>query len=194
MKTIPLTQGKVAIVDDVDYEELSQYKWQATNSGRTWYAKRYLCYDEQGRHQSIKMHRQILGLKATEIADHVNGNGLDNQRENLRLCSQHQNSFNHKKSRRKTMSHFKGVSRVAGSTVTWRAYVHPNKTAIHLGCYPDESTAAKAYDEAAKFLFREFSALNFPGASWPEVRREVVQRLKKKGLVKPLLPSLSLSA
>lgn len=88
-KEIPLTQGKVAIVDDEDYAALSQYKWQVTKRRHTCYARRAI-----GGGKYLYMHTAILGKKEGFMADHINGNGLDNRRDNLRLVTQRQNSQN----------------------------------------------------------------------------------------------------
>lgn len=93
MKEIPLSQGLVALVDDEDYEELSQYKWHAVKHRNTYYAVRnhpvYPSY-----RVNVKMHRQIMRAQENEIIDHKNGNGLDCQRNNLRIASSSQNAAN----------------------------------------------------------------------------------------------------
>lgn len=94
MKLIPLSRGKCAIVDDGDYDSLSKFKWSCCHG---IYAKR--ATERNGKHRTIYMHRQILGLKHGECADHVNGNGLDNRRSNLRKCDHRQNPMNQKLSR-----------------------------------------------------------------------------------------------
>ncbi len=92
-KLIPLSQGKFAIVDAEDYDRLSSYKWAVSKKRNNWYAK--------GRcgGLTIKMHRVIMGLKKGDgkEVDHRNGNGLDNRKENLRLCSHAENLRNQRR-------------------------------------------------------------------------------------------------
>ena len=103
IRYIPLTRGKFAIVDTADYEWLSQYKWLATgNEKRGFYA---------GRRVGAKlllMHREIMQPPAGMVVDHISGNGLDERRANLRVCSQKRNSHNRRPTRW-TSSRFKGV-------------------------------------------------------------------------------------
>lgn len=154
MKTILLTRGKVALVDDSDFEELSKYKWHAVWDGYNWYA----AYG----HKCIKMHRVILGLKSGDgkLTDHKNSNSLDNCRENLRICTNAENLRNSKK-HKDNISEFKGVSwhkRIR----KWLARIVFNYKIIHLGYFNSAIEAAKAYDQAAKKYFGEFAKLNFP--------------------------------
>lgn len=93
MKQIPLTQGKFAIVDDEDYEELSKYKWCAIYSPKTksFYASRRALVN--GKKKPIAMHRQILDFP-DKLVDHINKDTLDNRKNNLRICSYSQNNMN----------------------------------------------------------------------------------------------------
>ena len=106
------------------------------------------------------MQRQILGLKENDgiHTDHKNGNGLDNQKHNLRTCSQAQNNRNAKK-RENCSSKYKGVY-WDKKNKKWRARIYLNKKEICLGRYKNEIDAAKAYDEKAKELFGEFAQPN----------------------------------
>lgn len=154
MKTIPLTQGKDTIVDDDDFEYFNQWKWRAEKKkGRieNWYAVRHV-----GRKQ-IYLHRILLKVPNKMVTDHINGNGLDNRKINLRICTQQQNIMN----RRKTIgvSKFKGVSL---SHNKWQAGIKKNKRFFYLGLFIDEKDAAMAYDNKARELFGEFANLNFP--------------------------------
>lgn len=158
MKTIPLTQGKTALVDDCDYEVLCQYKWHAMRVKCTWYARR------SARGARPLMHQMLLP-GGREI-DHVNGDGLDNRRENLRAVSPSQNRMNQRKHAGR--SRFKGVCWNTQKQ-KWEAQIHmPKGTAGYpfkhwLGSYSDEEAAAHAYDDAARRFFGEFAAVNFPG-------------------------------
>lgn len=95
MKEIPLTQGRVTIVDDEDYEWLIQWKWHAQKGRHTFYAQRKITLSD-GRQSSISMHRQILGLGFDDPrqGDHINHNGLDNRWANLRIVTQQENQWN----------------------------------------------------------------------------------------------------
>lgn len=97
MREIPLTQGKVALIDDEDYEELSQYKWTAHHRAKnTWYAVRYVGKRVDGKRVGvhIQMHRVITNCPDGLVVDHINHNGLDNRKENLRTVTAAVNAGN----------------------------------------------------------------------------------------------------
>jgi len=159
MKKIPLTQGKIALVDDEDYERVSKFKWHAANEGGRWYAKRKLLLSEgRGRRKSVTMHRFILDYPDSLI-DHISHKTLDNRRSNLRLCTAQQN-FRNGLPRRNTSSPYKGVCwhKVRKK---WQAYIGDAYRNCYLGIFRSEVRAAKAYDKAAKEKFGEFAYLNF---------------------------------
>ncbi len=157
MKTIPLTQGKCAIVDDEDYEQLNQWKWIACKSRNTFYAAKSAKIN--GYWSTKKMHHFILpSIPKGSMVDHKNRNGLDNRKNNLRICSIAQNTRN-----RKTPPHsskYKGVC-WEGRRKAWRAYITIKGKFIHIGYFNKEERAAIAYDKAAKTLFGEFAYTNF---------------------------------
>ena len=155
-KLIPLTQGKFAIVDAENYEQLSKYRWYAVKSRRTYYAIRSV---KRSRVQ-IRMHRMLLNAPPGLLVDHINNNGLDNRRSYLRLCTRAQNALN-QRPRRGTSSRYKGVG-WDKSKKKFRASITHHYKRIHLGYFDDEIDAAKAYDKKAKELFGEFAYLNFP--------------------------------
>lgn len=146
MKTIPLTKGYSAIVDDEDYELLSQWKWQAHVRELTVYARRF-SRDETGKEQHVWMHRVVNGTPVGMSTDHVNGNGLDNRRNNLRSATHFQNMWN-KRPQRGHTSKFTGVS-WEKSRGKWAANITVNKTTIFLGRYRAEEDAAEAYEKKA---------------------------------------------
>lgn len=158
MKEIKLTQGKVALVDDEDYDELMKHKWCAHKMGEMYYADRGKY--ENGKQRTILMHRQILGITEYSIqVDHINMNGLDNRRCNIRACTRSQNFMN-QKSYKNSSSKYKGVE-WRKDTKKWRARIRMDKKLYHIGCFENEIDAAKAYDEFAKKMFGEFARTNF---------------------------------
>jgi hypothetical protein len=156
-KLIPLTQDKFAIVDAEDYERLCKYKWHALKDHRTYYAR------NRRPHGMVLMHRVIINAPAGLVVDHINHNGLDNRKENLRLCTVAQNSLNARpRNLPNKTSKYKGVSFNKQRKLFVAATKHHKKT-YYLGGFKDETDAAKAYDKKAKELFGEFAFLNFPG-------------------------------
>lgn len=173
---ISLTRGKVALVDDDDASLVLAHKWHAACCNGKWYARRTLWLPTQ-RSASLFLHRFVTGYERT---DHINGDGLDNRRTNLRPASQSQNVRNRPKTHGR--SAFKGVGwhRARGM---WRAYISISGRAKHLGHFGSELDAALAYDAAAREYHGEFAALNFarPGersALSGEIA-ETLQRLAK---------------
>ncbi|MFA5554549.1 MAG: HNH endonuclease [Phycisphaerae bacterium] len=174
-RRIPLTRGEHAIVDPEDYEWLIQYKWHTNRRGEKIYAV---------NSRMEKMHRMIMSkelrienlecrIKSKEVSsqnsegrrrseifvDHINGDGRDNRRANLRLATAMQNAWNVRRTR--------GKSRYRG--VKWHKYMKKWTAVIsvcgkrrHLGYFDDEDAAARAYDEVVKQERGEFGVLNFP--------------------------------
>jgi len=161
MKTIPLTQGYVALVDDEDFERLSKFKWNVAVTKCTYRVKIYAKRKEKvlGKYTTIRMHRFILGCSGH--VDHKDGDGLNNQRGNLRPATRMQNGANRKKSTAECSSRWKGVC-WRKDLQKWNAYIYFNKQRRHLGHFADEFDAAQAYNFAALELFGEFAKLNEP--------------------------------
>ena len=155
-KRIPLTQGKFALVDEEDYEWLNQWKWYYNNG----YAARDQWDPITKKQIKIRMHRIIMNAKEGEEVDHINHNGIDNQKYNLRVCTVSQNMQN-SKSNKNSSSQYKGVS-YNPMTQKCQVQIMYNGKFIYLGYYKDEEEAARAYDKAAIELFGEFACLNFP--------------------------------
>jgi len=161
MKEIILTQGKVALVDDEDFEELSKHKWHAYKSNNTFYALRNSYYVENKKRHTIQMHRVILGLKDLSVkCDHIDHNGLNNQRYNLRPSTNAQNCKN-QIPKKGFSSKYKGVC-WCNKRIKWRANIRVNDKQVHIGYFNNEIEAAKAYDKMAKLHFGEFAYFNFP--------------------------------
>ena len=157
MKKIPLTQGQYAIIDDEDYDRVAQYKWRAVWGGRCFYAVHM--FWNKGKRYEIRMHRFIMNAPKSILVDHRNYDGLDNRKENLRLCSHSQSQY-HRRSCNKGTSRFKGVS-LRKKNKKWQAQIKHNKKSIWIGEFIDEAEAAEAYDEKARELFGEFAHLNY---------------------------------
>lgn len=152
---IPLSRGLVALVDDADADLLSQSTWYALPGTYTWYAARGVRRAD-GRWTTQMMHKVLTGWPKT---DHINGDGLDNRRANLRPATASQNVSN----KRKTggSSRYKGVSWDARNR-RWAVRIDVARRQHYLGKFLDERLAAEAYDAAARKHFGEFAALNFP--------------------------------
>lgn len=161
VRMIPLTRGYFAIVDADDYENLRQYKWYVKINNNRCYA-----YRTEGK-KEIAMHRQILNAPPDMHCDHINHNGLDNRKANLRLCTPQQNSFNQRPHRNST-SKCKGVFWCSNAR-KWRAEIRHNGHTIFIGYFVHEQDAAIAYDDYAAELFGEFAWLNC--ANRPEIRQ-----------------------
>jgi len=155
MKEIQLTQGKVTLVSDEDYEYLNQFKWSAVKGRRdTWYAKRNC------NGKTLMMHREILGLtdKKTQ-GDHRDHDGLNNQRSNLRVTTDSQNKMN-RRSATNSSSQYLGVC-FHKYHKKYISSIRLNKKNYFLGYFEKPEDAAIAYDVAARKYFGEFANPNF---------------------------------
>lgn len=155
---IPLTRGTFTIVNTELLRTLNLHRWYLSFDGRK---KRYVRRSEQGR--TIYMHREIMNPPKGMEVDHINGNGLDNRRENLRLCTKTQNQQNANTRIFKT-SIFKGVS-WHKSAKKWRAQIRVKGRLLHIGYSSSEVEAAEAYDKEAIYYFGEFAKINFKGVT-----------------------------
>ena len=153
-KLIPLTQDKFAIVDAEDYEWLNQHKWHVLKHGRTEYAGSY----QDGKY--IKMHRVLLSAPAGLVVDHRDGNGLNNRKSNLRLCTHQENIYN-QRPRLGAKSRFRGVCWHKRRR-RYEARIQKDGKRYSLGSFADEIEAAVVYDIKAMELFGEFAYFNFP--------------------------------
>ena len=160
MREIQLSKGQLTLVDDEDYEWLSQYKWYLRGRSNSYAVRDIYIGNGKDFHQS--MHREIMQVTDPKIeVDHRNRNGLDNQRSNLRVATRIQNAQN-VGPRKGNSSGYKGVG-WDKSQRKWKAGIRSNGKSKYLGSYNDPVLAAKAYDRAARELFDpEFAYLNFP--------------------------------
>lgn len=157
---IALNKGHVAIIDD-DCAHLSRHTWQVVARSETlFYASRHVCVE--GKKTKVFLHHEVLGTR--QRTDHVNGDGLDCRRRNLRPATQQQNCANARLSRA-NRSGFKGVA-LHKHAQRWTAQVTVNRKKLHLGYFDNARDAARAYDKAAMLHFGAFAKTNFPRAEY----------------------------
>jgi hypothetical protein len=166
MREIQLTQGKVALVDDEDFEALAAHKWCALHVGHTFYAKRAKRLPD-GRKGTEYMHRVVLARKIGrdllkgERPDHEHGNGLDNRRGEVRLATPSQNNHNCRKHGANTSSRFLGVW-WSNTRKRWYAEIQVNEKCVWLGTHHTEQDAVQSR-EAYVLAHPELHARsNFP--------------------------------
>lgn len=163
MKEIKLTQGFVAMVDDEDFEWLNQWKWHARKDDNGYYAGRSIYLGGGSKNQKIKtisMHRLIMNTPKGMETDHIDHNGLNNQRHNLRNATHSQNQYNRLP---RGSSKYLGVTVLQNGKEKGRitAEIRCNGRRINLGRFKTEEEAARAYDLKAKEFYGEFANLNF---------------------------------
>lgn len=174
---IPLTQNKFAIIDDDDYPLISKYKWHVAKSHvpNIYYARTTIY--QNGKSKTLLMHRLISGDR---YVDHVNRNGLDNRKINLRTCTISENMANRRKFQNKS-SMMKGVRPIGKF---YEARITKGKKTYQLGNFLTEKDAALAYDRMAEELFGEFAVLNYPNdINQPKnkrIRSKITQDQAKK--------------
>ena len=154
---IPVTQGQQALVDAEDYARVRRHKWCLSRSGHQLYAQcRY-------RGKTIRMHQFIMNPPQGMVVDHIDGNGLNNRRGNLRLCTPEQNIWNQKRRKpQNASSQYMGVHRYRGQPDRWYVKIQCRGQGRYLGPFDEEIEAARARDRLALQFFGEFARLNFP--------------------------------
>ena len=157
MMEIGLTQDRVALVDDEDFEYLNQFRWCALKVKNTFYAVRN-SVGANGKRMTVLMHRIINETPDGLEVDHIDSNGLNNQKNNLRNCTHAQNLRNQKKNKNNT-SGFKGVFWKKDKK-KWQASLRVNNKDLHVGYYKDKINAAYAYNDAAIKYYGEFAKIN----------------------------------
>ena len=156
-REIPLTQGKFALVDDDVYEWASKYKWYALRRKGTFYARRnaWIWPIQKG----VLLHREIMQPPHGVMIDHIDGNGLDCRRANMRLASKAENQRNSRRPSNNT-SGYKGVCWYKPLR-KWKASIKHDGKTMHIGYFDDLEAAAHAYDDAARKYHGEFARTNF---------------------------------
>jgi hypothetical protein len=166
MKEIILSRNMITIVDDEDFDYINQWKWYVEKAGTNYYACRHEPMINGNKNRKvIRMHSQLMNTPLGMCTDHINGDGLDNQRNNLRICTRGQNTRNR---------HIV-IGEISYKGVFYRTYKGKRKTSkyicadikingktIHLGTFENIHEAAIAYDDAAIKYCGEFAHLNFP--------------------------------
>ncbi len=157
-RRIPLGEGRFTIVEPGDFYRLNKYRWIADGIGESIYAVRNIISANESP-KFMRMHREIMNNPKGFLVDHINCNGLDNRRANLRLATYSQNACNNRK-RKNTTSVFRGVS-FHTQKQCWGVHLQHQKKRLFLGYFDNEIEAAKTYDAAAKKYHGEFARLNF---------------------------------
>lgn len=155
MKEIILSKTQIAIIDDDDFERIIKFKWHAVQKrrGGKFYAER--SFRLNGKRKNVRLHHEIL--QTNNMVDHINGNGLDNRKENLRICNNSQNHQNIPKRIGITSSKYKGVTKRKNG---WEANIAFNNKRKYLGNFKTEIEAAIAYNNAAIQFHKEFANIN----------------------------------
>ena len=152
MKKIKLTQGKYALVDDNDFEFLNKYKWCARRTGSIFYAVR-----NEDR-KTILMHRMIMKPEPEKEIDHIDSDGLNNQRKNLRPCT-HQENLRNQRIRKNNKTGYLGVS-FYNRTQQYVSFISFQGKSIGLGYFSTAEAAHNAYIKACKKYYNGFSKFN----------------------------------
>lgn len=155
--------GLFALIDEADYELVSQYTWRPYFCNPGSRTERIYAITEPRRHgPRIRMHRLILGRDCEGCdVDHINHNGIDNRRSNLRVATRSQNLMNARKADMPTTSKYKGVY-WQSQYKKWAAKIGSRKYRAIVGSFESEDAAARAYDAAAKDVYGAYAHLNFP--------------------------------
>ena len=157
---IPLTNGKVSIVSSEDYEEIIKHNWHAAYSKGRWEARRGVHIN--GKQYLLMMHRAIMGLdkKDNRYVDHIDGDSLNNKRENLRICTNQENQYNQKGPNKDGSSGYRGVT-WSKKNGAWQVSVRKGGVLYHGGYFNAPQIAAISRDTLAIKLHGRFANLNF---------------------------------
>lgn len=154
---ISLTQGREALIDAADAPLVADRKWYVTIKADMGHA--YAVARSGKGKTPISMHRMLMNAPKGMVVDHINGDGLDNRRSNLRLATHRENIRNQRLRFKQKTSRFKGVSYHAENN-KWQAEIEQNGGRLCLGLFEDEERAARCYDAAAKVFHGRFACTN----------------------------------
>lgn len=162
MKIISLTKRKITVIDNEDSDRVSEFSWQATRNGLKgiWRARRGVYDPETQKTRTEYLHNFIMRPPEGFRVDHIDGDGLNNRRSNLRVCTTQQNNSAFRRKERGTSSKYRGVSWHKQNS-RWRVQIQTAGKVYHVGCFVSEEAAARAYDAAAHKYFGEFASPNF---------------------------------
>lgn len=162
MREILTRKNEVILVDDDDYEKLSKFTWYISKGGKNHGGYGYAISSQRnestGKQYKLSMHREIMNAKKGEIVDHINGNKLDNRKENLRIVTPYQNSLNVKK-KDGASSQYKGVA-FSKDMNLWKSSIRVKGKGVHIGYFSNEVACALAYNEYAIKHFGEYAKIN----------------------------------
>lgn len=156
-----MAQPRYAKVDPADYKRLRGYEWFSIKGPRSFYAARRARGTKASKFARMYMHRELIEIADGLLVDHINHDGMDNRRANLRAATHSQNMYHRGKRSGTTQSKYKGVYWRKRNR-KWQALITFQKKKIYLGYFRSEIEAAKAYDRAARKYHGEFASLNFP--------------------------------
>jgi hypothetical protein len=155
------------LYDAEDEDKINKYNWYVSKQQYCFYVRTHIPHPDGGftrggrrRQTTLEMHRLVAGTPKGMSTDHINGDGLDNRKQNLRICTTAENGRNRGKSKNNT-SGFKGVSWHKNRKI-WYVHIRHNKKLMHIGSFKDKEEAARAYDRKAIELHGKFAKLNFP--------------------------------
>ena len=174
MTTVKIDEYDV-LLDDEDVDKVMSLKWyvdrKAGKRGQHYFRRCYVV--ERGKQSTISLHRFLMGCVRGDglHVDHINHNTLDYRKENLRVCSRTENARNQKK-RKESPYGYKGVMKYYPTSKTFQGIINRRidgkMKAWKLGAYSTVEEAARAYDKAALFMFKEYACTNFPREQYPE--------------------------
>jgi len=164
-RLIRLAQPKYAKVDPADYKRLRGYEWIAKKGRNSFYALRRVPTGKAGKKALVYMHQEIIEVPEPMVVDHINHDGMDNRRANLREATYSQNMCNVRKRSGTKHSKYRGIYWKKKNR-KWGATIGFEKKRIHLGYFRNEIDAARAYDRAARRYHKDFACLNFPDCAF----------------------------
>jgi hypothetical protein len=158
MKKISLSKGLEVLVDNKDFKGLSKFSWHSQKNKNTYYAVTKPWVKGTGKCKTIYMHRFLTEAEKGMVVDHIDGNGLNNQRDNLRVCTQTQNMMN----RGKQLNNSSGYKGVVKHPLCnkWMTRIKVGSKHIYLGLYMTKEEAAQVYNDAAINYYGEYATLN----------------------------------